>query len=103
MPIVERSKWGEIHKNIIICYFSSSCARLMLNSIRNQTIKFYGVVFIIKFISGFFLSIFPPLSGKIALTLPRLCASICECLRNDVKLQISRILKARAFLCVEVF
>lgn len=51
-----------------------------LNSIRNQTIKFYGVVFIIKFISGFFLSIFPPLSGKIALTLPRLCASICECL-----------------------
>lgn len=65
--IVERSKWGEIHKNII-CYFSSSCARLMLNSIRkNQTIKFYGVVFIIKFISGFFLSIFLPLSGKMAL------------------------------------
>lgn len=72
----------------------------------NQTIKFYGVVFIIKFISCSFQFFFSFFYLKIAVNLffplfQKNC--IHTILFNDVKLQISRILKACAFLCVEVF
>lgn len=47
----------------IVCYFFFFLLRAShAEKHTNRTIKFYGVVFIIKFISGSFLSIFLPLS-----------------------------------------
>jgi hypothetical protein len=51
---------GEKYTNIVCYFFFFRASHAEKHT--NRTIKFYGVVFIIKFISGSFLSIFLPLS-----------------------------------------